>query len=194
MMKRFLTTACVAVLVVSAALAQEKKSVPPPPKAEDNGPSLEDTMKFIQDKLNDIGAVNWAVYIHDNDGGNDWIVKRKETISNVVADPAACRVRFHEKHEFNAQTEGDGDSWFDLKDVGDIEVMTYEQRKKEMDTAAGHTTWTYKADPPLFVVKVNRKDKLYSEFFFYREDLANRVAKAMTHAVELCGGGNEEPF
>jgi hypothetical protein len=194
MMRSYLIAAFLSLLVISA-LAQEKNGVPPPPRPADEGPTLEATMRFIQDKLNDIGAVNWALYIHDNDAGNDWIVKRKETVSNVVADAPACRISFHEKHEFNTQKEGEGDAWFDLKQVGDIEVMTYEQRKKEMDTAAGHTTWTYRADPPLFVLKVNRKDKLYSEFFFYREELANRVAKAMVHAVELCGGDSKpEPF
>ena len=29
---------------------------------------------------------------------------------------------------------------------------------------------------------------------FDSEDVANRVAKAMLHAVELCGGGNHDPF
>jgi alpha-D-ribose 1-methylphosphonate 5-phosphate C-P lyase len=32
-------------------------------------------------------------------------------------------------------------------------------------------------------------------FNFLDEDTANRVAKAMLHAVELCGGGSKpEPF
>jgi hypothetical protein len=31
-------------------------------------------------------------------------------------------------------------------------------------------------------------------FSFSDVDLANRVAKAMVHAIELCGGGNKDPF
>ena len=31
-------------------------------------------------------------------------------------------------------------------------------------------------------------------FPFTNADLANRVAKAITHAVELCGGGNKDLF
>jgi streptogramin lyase len=31
-------------------------------------------------------------------------------------------------------------------------------------------------------------------FTFRDEEMANRVAKAMRHAVDLCGGGNKEPF
>jgi len=38
------------------------KAVPPPPKPADEGPSLEVTMKFIQDKLNDIGPVTHGLF------------------------------------------------------------------------------------------------------------------------------------
>jgi hypothetical protein len=32
-------------------------------------------------------------------------------------------------------------------------------------------------------------------WYFLDEDVANRTAKAMVHAVELCGGGSKpEPF
>jgi hypothetical protein len=30
--------------------------------------------------------------------------------------------------------------------------------------------------------------------YFDDEDTADRVAKALIHAVELCGGGNDDPF
>jgi len=32
------------------------------------------------------------------------------------------------------------------------------------------------------------------DFALYDESLANRIAKALVHAVELCGGGSKEPF
>jgi len=43
---------------------------------------------------------------------------------------------------------------------------------------------------------VNRTNsKVFNSFVFFDEQLANRMAKAMVHAVELCGGGSEpEPF
>ena len=50
--RRCVMTMCLVSLVVSVALAQ-KKTAPPPPKPADKGPSLVDTMKFIQDKLTD---------------------------------------------------------------------------------------------------------------------------------------------
>jgi hypothetical protein len=29
---------------------------------------------------------------------------------------------------------------------------------------------------------------------FRDEETASRLAKALTHAIELCGGGNKDPF
>ena len=179
--------------VAITALAQ-KNSVPPPPKPEDNGPSLEVTMKFIEDKLNGIGLLNFAVYIHDDTKEVDRAIF-KNTISNVVADAVACRVSDHWKSEQNGKVAAEFDVSFLLKAANDIEVMTIEQALKEIDTAAGHPAWTYRSDPPAFILKVRQKDKSVNSFEFYDEDLANRVAKALIHAVELCGGGSElEPF
>jgi hypothetical protein len=31
-------------------------------------------------------------------------------------------------------------------------------------------------------------------FYIFDQDLANRIAKAMVHGIELCGGGNKSPF
>jgi hypothetical protein len=45
----------------AADASRAQQPVPPPPKPADDGPSLEVTMKFIQDKLNDIGLLRWTV-------------------------------------------------------------------------------------------------------------------------------------
>jgi hypothetical protein len=77
-------TLCFVVLATSAALAQQKKTVPPPPKPADEGPSPEVTTKFIQDKMNSIGPVNYVVYTHDNATDNDRTDRWKSVASRVV--------------------------------------------------------------------------------------------------------------
>jgi hypothetical protein len=65
----------------------------------------------------------------------------------------------------------------------------------DQNSAQQREIHSYKQDPPLFVLKVRKTDKGTSGFNFFDEQLANRVAKAMVHAVELCGGGRKpEPF
>jgi hypothetical protein len=184
---------CFAFLAATGAMAQQKKTVPPPPKPADDGPSLEITMKFIQDKLNDIGPVNYVIYYHDNEVGNDWTAHQKSELTNAVADPSACRISYHVKE--TGEVPYDSNDQFSLENVKNIAVMSLEQRKKQISTAMGHPSWKPTVDPPVFLVDVRRTDVRWSNAFaFFDEELANRVAKALLRAVELCGGGNKEPF
>lgn len=192
-MKRWGTVWCFVALAVSGTLAQQTKSVPPPPKPVDDGPSLEVTMKFIQDKLNDIGAVNYASYTHDNVAGADWTNQYRVEATRVIA--SACRIGYRWKTAIDGKAGQDGDGGFLLKDVADVAVMPMEQDQKAQATAQGHPAWSIRVDPPVFVLKVRRTDKAANVFDFFDEQMANRVAKAMVHAVELCGGGSKaEPF
>lgn len=82
MVKRCLMTIGFAVLAASAVFAQGTDSTAPA-KPADNGPSLGVTMGFIQEKLNDIGPVNYLLYIHDALHGNDSTIGTKYQITNV---------------------------------------------------------------------------------------------------------------
>lgn len=195
MIRRCLATVFRVVLAVSGALAQEKKTVPPSPKPEDEEPSLAVTMKFIQDKLNDVVPANYVVYTHDDIKGADWANQFKSEVTKVVANPTQCSINYHWKIERDGKVIEDDDAWFSLKDIEDSVAMSLEQEFKELATAAGHPSWSARIDPPVFVLKVRRTNKRVNDFDFFDEQLTNRVAKAMVHAVELCGGGSKpEPF
>jgi hypothetical protein len=73
-------------------------------------------------------------------------------------------------------------------------VMSGEQDFKEIVLAQGRPPGSYKFDPPVYALKVARPHHTFNTFYFLDEDLANRVAKAFVHAVELCGGGSKDPF
>src|SRR5579863_1987472 len=121
-MKLGLMAICFAVFVVSGALAQQKKAVPPPPKPADDGPNLEVTMKFIQDKVNDVGALNYAAYGHDNAAGNDWTTQFKVEATNVVANASACRITYHWKTSVNGKDNPEGEAGIVLNSVVDVTV------------------------------------------------------------------------
>jgi hypothetical protein len=144
-MKRSLITICFGVLIVSAALAKEKKAVPPPPKPTDEGPSLEDTMKFIQDKVSGLGPVRWVGYCRDND--NDWTTRNKAEATNVVANASTCQVSLHVKVERDGKVIVDIDGGFLMKNVADVAVMPQEQLQKEADTAGGYPEYSCRFDP-----------------------------------------------
>jgi hypothetical protein len=176
------------------------QDVPPPPKLKDDGPSLADTMKFIKERLNSIGPVNHVAYGHDNIGGSDAVNKFSIQATNVRANVAACRMDYHwhvtrddQVHQVH-QVLQDRDFWFSLKDVEELTVKTREQELKELGTQAGLPELTVRVDPPVFVLSIKRTEGPTNLFYLFDEALANRIAKAMVHAVELCGGGNKEPF
>jgi hypothetical protein len=205
-MKRYLMMMCLAVLAVSAAVAQEKKTVPPPPKAANDGPSLEVTMKFIQDKLNDADKLNFAINWY-----NVAIDKVENTyqigyeVSNVAANPARCVITIERKILIDGRTIQINQDW-GLRDVLDLAVRTGAEEVRKKQAEMGDHTYDPRFDPAVFVLVARRlKDKKQQpsgwlitepdQLFFADEDMANRVAKAMVHAVELCGGGSKpEPF
>jgi hypothetical protein len=228
-------TICFAALVVSGASAQEKKSVPPPPKPNDDGPSLEVTMKFIQDKMNDHGAVGY-VYTRSNFGGA--VFRHHDLMSDVVADATTCTLRATEKFAVQIEvaegvtyTEGgkavSGDdlhrdvvetSSSSFKEVASVAVESAEHYWSRKAAEAARPEIIYTHTPAVYnlsliaakkdafslhsTVSKGKQPRQNSErtnnettFVFRDEETANRVAKAMLHAVELCGGGNKsEPF
>jgi len=192
-MKSFLMTMCFAALAVSAALGQQKKTLPPLPKP-DQGPSLEITMKFIQDKLNGIGPLNYLANGHNNVEGMDWTNQYKVEATSATAEPSACRINYYWKEERDGVATFDAGLSINLREVEDMAVMTMEQNLKTEDAVDGLDR-SYKVDPSVFVLKVRRTDKGFYILEFFDEQMANRMAKALVHAVELCGGGSTtEPF
>ena len=193
--------AIVSILVLtafSAAFAQQ--AVAPPPKP-DKGPSLAKTMQLIQKELNAFGKSNFTVITRDELGGPDLIAQFTTEISNVVADSASCTVRYHWKSSTKDQVSDDEDFSLNLHDVLGIKVMTYVQYLKEVegeDIGDPHdqTNWYTKYNPPMIVLFPQLAGDKTGEygFIFADEEIANRIAKVLTHAVELCGGGNKEPF
>jgi len=100
-MKRCLTMISCALLAASAALAQEKKDAPPPPKPVDNGPGLEVTMKFIQDKL-----------------------KAKLPFwDDITVDPANCQLTFTRSCKWAGTDWEDEILTFSFREVEKIELV-----------------------------------------------------------------------
>jgi hypothetical protein len=59
----------------------------------------------------------------------------------------------------------------------------------------GDTTKTVKDVPDIYALVIKLPKGLDPTLRFYDQEMANRVANAMVHAVELCGGGSKpEPF
>ena len=173
---------------------------PPVPKA--NGPTLEFTMEYIQEKLINRGVLNYDVFLHDTVSGKDWSYQFSDKLSGTYANPGTCQVGFHWKQTRSGQVVTDTELYFDLRSVAKVDVLTMDQYLTDAAVKAGHSSWTTRVSPAVLVLRLTKPDNQESNFVFPDEDLANHLAKALLHAIELCAstqysGGpadNKEPF
>lgn len=164
------------------------------PASTDSSPALPETLNFIVNKLGTLGRLNFAASMHDNTSGDEWVVKWSTEMTNMRASASACRLDYHWWKSRDGEVVGDVDMALSFKDVLEVSVMPMNTRIDEANAKAGHADYvTIQVNPPTTVIVAKRNDgDMY--FDMSDESLANRVAKAMVHAVELCGGGSKEPF
>jgi hypothetical protein len=163
--------------------AVPQQAVPPPPKPADSGPSLEATMKFIQDKLNDLGPISYTL---DNTDDGTVINLYRSTVSSVVASAANCNISYKWKDEVPGILANEYDVDIPLKEVESIKIDTIAAPDAYKATAIRPQTY-------VLLVHGAHNDQ-WDSLLFQDDALADRVAKALIHAIELCGGGNKDPF
>ena len=219
----------------SAAFAQQ--AVPPPPRPANDapvaalaasGPTLAETMKFIQEKLKEQGLVEFVVTVSvQNQRGVTIRISTRSKDDDVVADPAACTL--HAAGTFDQSTVAsaggktvateDKHSYLSgtlaFKDVEKITVEHVLDFFNRHTAESGHPEFTATAGTPVFFVELSAAKTLFTRhesntignkapvvtdeplkeagLVFRDEETADRVAKAITHTVELCGGGQKSP-
>jgi hypothetical protein len=209
-------------VLMSCTLLAQTKEVPPPPKPGDDGPGLEATMRFIQEKLNGQGAIGFVFTRGDIPAT---IFRTSYRISDAVADGAACSLHTVETTDIKIEVTA-GENYSEQSvDTGAISFKDVENLRVEPGTDATNRDFAQNAHPeigttftpnvfyltlvaskPVFtyhIVRTKGKEPAWTserppskEFhlIFGDEEIAKRLAKAITHAVELCGGGNQDPF
>jgi hypothetical protein len=178
---------------LKAIIAQGTAPAGQPPA--DTAPSLAETMHFIQDKLNELGKVDYVAFSQNANDGSTGTDTFAYVTSNVVADQSSCRISYHRKATQNGSTFADVNQVFSLREVREIVVMPEEQDQTEFNAKSGHPNIICPStSPPTTALVVRRPLGETSVFRFTDANLADRIAKAMLHAVELCGGGNKDKF
>ena len=193
LLRVMLVTSSTVLLYGQRAIPQQP--VAPPPKPADSSPSLAVTMQFIQGKLGDIGKVNYVAFYQDTADGSKFSHTFTVEVSNLAADQSQCRISFHWKATTDGATSSDSDVWFSLSNVQDVVVRPLAQHTTEGLARAGRPNLiNTSTNPPLTALLVRFPHHEPGEFLFAEVDLADRLARAIRHAVELCGGGRSEPF
>jgi hypothetical protein len=206
----------------AAAPAADQAPAPAQP-ANDNGPSLEATMKFIQDAMNGRGKIAWMVNSSFTSEGNrtTGTTRFDETISEAVADGRMCTLSYRLLETSNTgllvATERDTLLVLSFRDVASITVRS--ARDFELDDSRKlYPDYELAYTPDIYVLLVKMTSGKSAHWWgtasvngessgldnqlketgkllqFADADQAHRVAKAMVHAIELCGGGDKGPF
>jgi len=171
-----------------------KQPYSPPPKPADSAPSLAFTLKYIQDKITENGKMNYMAYSHDNIANTDGTNLFTYEVSNVIVHTDVCVLSYHIKTTRDGATGIDLDAGVPFKLIQKVMIITSDQDIKASNVAAGRPSLDSRIDPPHFTLIAQRAGGGTNNFYFPDEDTANRVAKAMIHAIELCGGGDKDPF
>ncbi len=186
--------------IVAFAYECAAQDVPPPPKPKDNGPSLEVTMKYIQDKLNGQGAVSYSyIETYSKILQPDSPSRDRESlrIFGAVADVSKCTLswriaRHYHSDYYHKDEDAEYKAALSFRDTVNRDTVKL--------VVEPYTGWILPLDdiqPPVLQLRVVTnapKLTLYELFLFREAETAGRMAKAMVHAVELCGGGDKDPF
>jgi tetratricopeptide (TPR) repeat protein len=191
---RDLRRKCLVLEAGSPSTAVPQLPVPTPPQPADNGPSLADTMKFIQEKLSLLEEVKYTLYGHIIEPATNEVIPIVDEIGNVAVRPESCTIGYHLKVLAYDSTAKESDMRIPLRDVQMTALSTMEEYSKNSYGKDGNNVWVDRTDPPVFVLQVLRNNGPANTFEFTDKDLANRVDKAIFHAVLLCKAGNKEPF
>jgi hypothetical protein len=177
-----------------ASMVAKAQEIPPLAPLRGDVASLADTMKFIQEQLP--GTANYMLYGHNSiTGTDDSPAKASFTLTLVSADASRCSISFHSSFDRQGNKsilEKDGEIL--LKQVQEISLAQLETVLQQSTAKAGHPEKSFKVDPAMALVVVKSAPDQVMRFNFYDESLAERVSRALKHAVSLCGGGKPETF
>jgi hypothetical protein len=180
---------------IATALRQLVQRCKVNPPVANSGPSLEETLSFIEDRLNQQGAVTWLSTVQNTVAGtSNSPVQISLQLSRVTGDVGSCRVKFHSKSVIGSAVS-DFDYMLPLRRIERLAVMSLQDGNNGFHARQGHPEMVETISPPtISELEITGGANRTWYLVFSDEELANRVAKALTHAVELCGGGNKDPF
>jgi TIR domain len=161
---------------------------PPPVPSRPAPASLRDTMRTLQNELSSIGSVSYTVYIQNKTAGSTSPKAFVKQFSNVVADPAQCRVSYHFRVWQGGAVTKDKDSWFILPAVTSVLIEPESQLLTQENASQGHANNVVTSTTPTVTALLVRRASVYNAFPFTDIGSANRFASNVKQAVKLCGG------
>jgi hypothetical protein len=158
---------------------------------------LDVTLQFIKDKMMEHPEFNYVALIHNTADNSDFNCRFRRTVSDVKILSQTCLLGYHVHVERVGNVLADvPTAGIPFREVIKTEVMTKAETisRAAADVGSPNLICTG-TNPVLYTVNVIRQGERVDALDFQDADTANRVAKAVNHAAEVCGGGQKRsPF
>jgi len=174
-MKYSLVGAFACLTLLSAPLA-----VAAPP-----GPTLAASLGFIRARMIDQGQVVYEANLRDTSTDEAWTNKFTADMTNVTVDLTGCKIAFHWKTTLDGAVQADIDTSLSFRQMRKVSVVNREQEIRTQ-VKDSHPSWVSTVSPGVWVVTMKKADGA-SILDFTDEDVADRVARAVDHVLDLCG-------
>jgi hypothetical protein len=147
-------------------------------------------MKTVQSELSSIRTVSFTAFNRNTANGSAGQYAAVNRVSNVVADPAQCRVSYHWTVWRNGAAKPIYDEGFSfqLPDVTSVVIEPVSQVNTEANAAGGHPNLVQTSTAPPITALVVRMSSRWNYFPFTNGAAADRAAATVKQAVKLCGG------
>lgn len=150
------------------------------------GPTLDATMGFIHDQLEQQGVVRFVDNVHDQSSGRNWLSRHSMQVSDTAADPRTCTVSYRWELFHNSELLDEKDTLSIV--LREVQKVRVKRRNKEyQDDSLGPLAYATQLTPPIYLVELRSPDGI-DTIAFPDPRTATHVANAFIHAVELCGG------
>jgi hypothetical protein len=149
------------------------------------GPTRDASLGFIRDKMVAQGAITYSANLHDTATEQSWANSFTAEMSNVSVDVAACTISFHWKATLDGATQQDFDTAIPFPKLRTVSVVNREQEIRTQ-VASDHPSWVSTVSPAVWVVTMKSAASAYV-LDFTDQDVAERVARAADHIMDLCG-------
>jgi len=147
-------------------------------------------MRTLQGELSGIGTVSFTAFNQNTANGSASQYAAVNRVSNIVADPAQCRVSYNWTVWRNGAAQPLFDKGFSilLHDVTSVAVEPVSEVNTEANAAGGHPNLVQTSTAPPMTALVVHMSSRYNYFPFTNSVSAGRAAETITQAVKLCGG------
>jgi len=146
-----------------------------------------------------LGKVNFIVFVTNTTDQSTGQHHQTRELTNVRFS-SPCALSYHYSTTLDDKAPLTPDVTIPFTAIESIVVEQAERYYSEINAKIGHPEWVVSTTQPqtfvLRLIPIKKPDFDTDWITFYLQDanLTDRLAKAMTHLVELCGGGNRDPY